>query len=50
MKGNSLLKENIMELCVVVKVKTASWQYEIKKKNLIRMYRLTSDAVPREGT
>lgn len=48
MKGNSLLKENKMELCVVVKVKTSSWQYE--KKNLIRMYRLTSDAVPREGT
>lgn len=30
MKGNSFLKESIMELCAVVKVKTP-WQYKIKK-------------------
>ena len=29
-KGNSFLKENIMELCAVVKVKTP-WQYEIER-------------------
>lgn len=29
-KGNSFLKENIIELCAVVKVKTP-WQYNIEK-------------------